>query len=167
MAFRRGVSDDEVVTGIDDRGGGTPARLDEVDRARLAAALDTPGVVAALLFGSQSGGIVTPMSDVDVGVWLDPALEVGARLDARLRLALATEEALGGRAEVDLVVLNDASPLLRHRARESGTLLVERDPVTRIRLETRALVEYLDTKPLREELAHGTRSRLSEDRFGR
>jgi predicted nucleotidyltransferase len=87
------VSDDDVVTGSDDRGGGTPPRLDEVDRARLAAALDTPGVVAALLFGSQSGGIVTPMSDVDVGVWLDPALDVEARLDARLRLALATKEA--------------------------------------------------------------------------
>jgi predicted nucleotidyltransferase len=165
VAFRRAVSDDEVVTGIDDRGDG--ARLDERGRTRLAAALDGDGVVAALMFGSQSGGMVTPLSDVDVGVWLDPTLDAGARLEARLRLLRAAEQAVGGRGGVDLVVLNDASPLLRHRARESGTLLVERDPVARIRLETRALVEYLDTKPLREELAAGTRSRLSEGRFGR
>jgi hypothetical protein len=68
---------------------------------------------------------------------------------------------------VDVVVLNDASPLLVQRARQSGVLLVDRDPRMRIRLETRALIEYLDTKPLRDELARGTRNRLAEDRFGR
>jgi predicted nucleotidyltransferase len=129
---------------------------------QLAAALDHEGVVAALLHGSQTTGKATALSDVDVAVWLDPSLSDDARFD--LRLALAREI---DRPDVDLVVLNDASPLLAHRVRQAGIQLLDRDPGTRIRLETQALIEYLDTKPLREELARGTRDRLAEDRFGR
>jgi predicted nucleotidyltransferase len=136
--------------------------IDKSARMRLAAALDREGVVAALLHGSQATGKATALSDVDVAVWLDPSLSDDARLD--LRLALTRE--IDSR-QVDLVILNDASPLLAHRVRQSGIQLVDRDPVARIRLETQALIEYLDTKPLREELARGTRDRLTEDRFGR
>jgi predicted nucleotidyltransferase len=135
--------------------------LDESARMRIAAALNREGVVAALLHRSQATGRAGPGSDIDVGVWVDPMLDADARLDLRLELIREIGEAL------DLVVLNDASPLLVQRARQSGVLLVDREPRTRIRLETRALIEYLDTKPLRDELATGTRNRLAEGRFGR
>jgi predicted nucleotidyltransferase len=135
-------------------------QLDDIARRRLGTLLDRDGVVAALLFGSQATGRAGPLSDIDVAVWLDPELDSDARLEMRLRLSAA----LG---DVDLVVLNDASPLLIQRARQSGTVLIDRDPRARVRLETRALIEYLDTKPLREELARGTRNRLKEGRFGR
>ena len=138
------------------------AQLDESARRRLGESLDAEGVVAALLFGSQATGHAHPLSDIDVAVWLDPALDADARLDARLRLSAAL-----GSEGVDLVILNDASPLLVQRARQTGAVLVDRDPRTRVRLETHALILYLDTKPLREELARGTRHRLAEGRFGR
>lgn len=145
------------MTRVDDRG---PAiRLDPD-------AIDGEGVVAAFLFGSQATGREGALSDVDVAVWLDPALDASERLALRLRLAAAAGRAIGS-DEVHVAVLNDASPLLRHRARRSAVPLVERDAKTRVRLESRALVEYLDTKPLREELARGLRHRLAEDRFGR
>src|SRR4051812_27307547 len=134
--------------------------LDERSRMRLAAALDREGVVAALLHGSQATGRARPGSDVDIAVWLDPELDADERLDARLTLA---NEVPAG--ETDIVILNDASSLLVHRARQSGVLLIDRDPRTRVRLETRALLEYLDTKPLRDELERGTRNRLAEGRF--
>jgi len=53
---------------------------------------------------------------------------------------------------VDLVALNAAPPLLRHRAIRSQRIVLDRDPKARLRLEARALTEYLDTKPLRAEL---------------
>lgn len=76
------------------------------------------------------------------------------------REALATDE-------VDVVVLNDAPPLLRHRALTGQTPLFERDPRSRVRLERRAMLDYFDTAPLREALAAGRRRRIEEGRFGR
>lgn len=139
-----------------------PRTLEESARLRLAAAFDRDGVVAAVLHGSQATGRAGPGSDIDVGVWVDPRLSPDARLDMRLSLERDLPD-----ERVDLVVLNDASPLLAHRARQSGVLLVDRDPRARMRLETRALIEYLDTNYLREELARATRNRLAEGRFGR
>jgi len=152
------------MTRIDERG--PPIAVDEAACARLAAVLDREGVVAALLFGSQARGAAGPLSDVDVAVWLDPALDKPTRLDVRIQLAAIAVEALGT-TDVQLVVLNDASPLLVHRAVSSGVRLLDRDPRARVRLEARGLLEYLDTKPLREELAGGLRNSIEEGRFGR
>src|SRR5437763_135860 len=125
--------------------------MDNSRRSEIARLLDRDGVVAALLFGSQATGRTKPSSDIDIAVWLDPGLQADARLDMRLRLSAAL-----GNGDVDLVVLNDASPLLIQRARQSGLLMLDRDPRARVRLETKALIDYLDTKALRDELARGT-----------
>jgi predicted nucleotidyltransferase len=158
------VRDDVWVTRIDDRG---PAiALDASARRRLAAVLHRNGVVAASLIGSQATGTAGPLSDVDVAVWLDPQLSPEQRLALRLEISAAGADALGTE-EIDVVVLNDAPPLLQHRARQGSMPLVDRDPRTRVRLESRALVEYLDTQHLRDELARGVRNRIAEGRFGR
>jgi predicted nucleotidyltransferase len=145
------------------------ARVPPLDGAaldRLAAALDREGVVAAKLIGSQGRGNPGPLSDIDVGVWYQRGLDSAARLQLRLDLTHAAAHALGTE-EVDVVLLNDATPLMRHRAIRDGRRLLERDPKARVRLEARALLEYLDTKPLRAELARGLRHRIEEDRLGR
>lgn len=149
--------DSEVMTG---------APLDTARRIRLREALDHDHVAAAYLFGSQARGNPGPLSDVDLAVWATPEIGPRQRFELRLKLAQAAQRALGGQA-VDLVVLDDASPLLRHRAWRDGELLLDRDPRTRVRDEARALVEYLDTKPLREQTAAGVSHRLAEGRFGR
>jgi predicted nucleotidyltransferase len=152
------------VTVIDQR-----ARVPRLDRAaldRLAGALDREGVVAAMLIGSQARGSAGPLSDVDVGVWHKPGLDSKALLKLRLELTDAAARALGT-DEVDVVLLNGATPLMRHRAIRDARRLVERDPKARVRLEARAVLDYLDTAPLRAELARGLRHRIEEDRFGR
>lgn len=129
-------------------------------------AMDMPNVVSAFLIGSQATGNVGPLSDHDVAVWLDPGLGPRERFDLRLRL-LAAGEAVVGDGALDLVVLNDAPPLLQNRAGRDRIGLVERDRRARILLEADALVRYLDTAPLRAELAAGLAHRLEEGSFGR
>ncbi len=141
-------------------------RLDDELLGKLAESLDREGVVAASLIGSQARGQVAPLSDIDLGVWCDPGLDAAARLRLRLDLAAAAARAVGTE-EIDLVLLNGATPLFRHRAVRDGRRLLERDPRARVRFEARAMLDYLDTKPLREELARGQRHRLEEGRFGR
>jgi uncharacterized protein len=132
----------------------------------LKEAMDVPNVVAAFLIGSRAAGRAGPLSDHDVAVWLDPGLEPRERLDLRLRL-LAAGEAVVGDGALDLVILNDAPPLLQNRAARDRVDLGERDRRTRILLEADALVRFLDTAPLRAELAAGLAHRLEEGTFGR
>lgn len=140
--------------------------LDRDARGRLAAALDRPPVVGGLLFGSQARGTAGPLSDIDVAVWLQPGLTAAERHQAQLDLMGAAAGALGT-GGVQVVVLNEATPLLRHRAMRDGIRLLDRDPKARIRLESRAMLEYLDTAPLRATIASGLRHRIAEGRFGR
>lgn len=140
--------------------------VDAAARARLATALDREGVVAAMLIGSQARGTVGPLSDVDIAVWHEPDLDPSQRLALQLDLASAAAGALGT-DEVDIVMLNRAPPLLRQRAIRDAVRLVERDHDERVRLETRAILDYLDTAPLRAELGRGLRRRIAEGRYGR
>ncbi len=145
------------------------SRVEPLDAAaleRLSKALDRKGVVAAMLIGSQARGDVGPLSDVDIAIWRDPDLDSRASFDLQLDLVRDAGRALNT-DEVDVVVLNDAPPLMRHRAIGDGKRLVERDYAERVRLETRAILDYLDTAPLRVELGRGMRRRMKEGRFGR
>ena len=92
------------------RGGGPS----EVIAAVLAGGC-VPGVASAYLFGSQAEGRAHRESDVDVGVLLHferyPTAQ--ARFEARLLLHADLGAAL--QCDVDVVILNDAPPLLaRH-----------------------------------------------------
>jgi len=137
--------------------------VDRGARERLARALDREPVAVAYLFGSQASGAAGSLSDVDVAV----ALVSGAdRATAHSDLLIAAIEALES-DEIDLVILDEASPLLRHRVLRDGLRLVDRDSRERVRFETRALLDYFDTAPLRATLAAGRRRRLEEGRFGR
>ena len=150
---------------IDDRG---PAITLDAGRRRALAELfeREPDVVAAYLFGSQARGDAGPLADVDLAVWLDDSH--GAIERMRRQLALTARAAsLLGTDEVELVVLNGAPPLLAQRVIRDGELLAERNPQERVRLETDAVIRYLDTIPLREELGRGLERRLAEGTFGR
>ncbi len=127
--------------------------------------LERAEVVAASLFGSRAAGSPRADSDADIAVWLDPSLDPVERLEVGLRLERELAELSD--VPIDVVVLNDASPNIRHRALRDGRRLVDRDPRTRMRLETEALIRYLDTQPLRAELARAQDARLTEGRFGR
>lgn len=132
-----------------------PADVDE-KIATLGRALEAcPGLVFAYLFGGMGAGQRTPLSDVDVAVYLaegaDPlemSLEVVAKVTAHLRTD-----------EVDVVVLNSAPAALLGRILATRRVLLDRDPVRRHRFESRALREFFDFRVFeRQHLAR---------RFGR
>ena len=78
------------------------------------------GIVSAYLFGSEAEGRAHRESDVDIGVVLrhDEHPTARDRFEARLRLHADLGAALG--REVDVIVLNDAPPLLARRVVLSG-----------------------------------------------
>jgi predicted nucleotidyltransferase len=105
----------------------------------------------ALLFGSSARGSSHAGSDVDVAVGLRPA----AARDARALGTIAARlEAAAGRP-IDLVVLDEAPVALAYRIFRDGQVLVERDRAALVARKARALLDYLDWKPVEERCADG------------
>jgi predicted nucleotidyltransferase len=87
-------------------------------------------------------------SDADVAV----GLAAGVSLDARETGALVADlERAAGRT-VDLVFLHEAPPALAYRIFRDGLTLVERDHRAFADRKARAILEYLDFRPI-EDLA--------------
>jgi len=122
------------------RGAPLPADIDH-RLATLGAVLDgQPAVRFAYVFGGAGRRELRPLSDVDVAVYLDEAVDpVQARLDL---IGVVTKHL--GTDEVDLVVLNQAPTALLGRIVQSRRVIVDKDPFLRHRFESLALRKFLD-----------------------
>jgi len=140
---------------VDDR---TLAETSEVFARR-------PEVLVAYLFGSHARGRPTPISDVDFAVLLSEAVPRESYLD--YRIALMQELSRIFRSdEAQVVILNQAPPLLAYKVIVEGKPLLCRDELARLRFRTDATRRYLDTKPLRRIQGEATARRIREARFG-
>jgi predicted nucleotidyltransferase len=108
----------------------------------------THGVVLAYLFGSQAEGKAGPISDVDIAVLLGPQVDREQWFQVQLDL-IGELTSLFHRDDVDVVILNEATPVLAYEVVRSGQVLYEAEPGTRVDYEVTALRRYADTKPLR------------------
>jgi len=114
---------------------------------RLSAALDgREEVLEAYLFGSAARGDDQPHSDVDVAVTVRHGAPRDAGYGYAAELASVLMSALG-RDRVDVVVLNDASPLLYHRVLRDGIRILSRDLKATTVREGQALSRYCDYVP--------------------
>jgi hypothetical protein len=124
------------------------------------------GAELVYLFGSQVSGEVWGESDVDLAVLLGPGVSRDRYGGIRVEL-IGELMSVFGSNKVDVVILNEAPPLLTYEGViRSGRLLFEKDKLARIRFEVRAFQEYMDTAPLREVqsryLKHAIRTRAVE-----
>lgn len=102
-------------------------------------------VLTAYLFGSVAKGHPGPLSDYDFAVHLEPGLTSEQKFRYKLDLITRLTKALR-QDNVDVVLLNDAPPLLAHRILKEGIVLFCRDPRARVRKEFELLTAYLDFK---------------------
>ena len=119
-------------------------------------------ILFALLFGSRAVGRPRPDSDWDIGVYVSDALTAGQRFDMRLRLLTELQD-LGS---VDVVILNDAPPLLAQRVLQGERIFV-RDHSAYIRFFVRTAALAGDEHYWRQLHAQARKQRLEEGRFGR
>lgn len=116
-----------------------------VDKERVVAVVcDTLSrndhVVFAYLFGSVSRGTATPMSDIDIAVYLHDladGAEVKLELLGQLMHDLETDD-------VDLVILNTAPLTLQARVIRDRVILKDRNPYQRHAFESLVMRQYLD-----------------------
>lgn len=124
-----------------------------------------PEVLDAYLFGSQASGAATSVSDLDVAVYIDPAVALtspyGPAADLSAVLGAAT-----GRRDVDVIVLNNAPPLLYHRVIASGIRIFARDLCAATTREGRALSRYCDYLTQLRRIDAALAARLAAGTFG-
>ncbi len=105
-----------------------------------------PRFAFALLFGSAARGPATPFSDLDVAIGLEPGTPLDVQDIGELTSQL--EQATG--STIDLAILDEAPPALAYRIFRDGRLLFERNRPARLAAQARAVLEYLDFKPVEE-----------------
>ena len=122
-------------------------------------------VLEAYLYGSCARGDAASHSDIDVAAFvtsdslLVPGFGIAAQLSALLQTGLR-------RSDVDLALLNCASPLLYYRVLRDGVRILSRDLAATSNREGMALSRYCDYLPQLRivELEH--RNRIAAGGFG-
>jgi uncharacterized protein len=94
----------------------------------------------AYLFGSLTKGKVTPLSDVDIGIYLSEETKLIAKkveILGELTYILKTDE-------IDLVLLNTAPTTLKMKILENKKVIVDKNPFLRHQYESLVMREYFD-----------------------
>ena len=120
-----------------------PDSQDQVIVAQLRRAFEH--IVAVYRFGSTAHGSATARSDVDIALLTTTRIDPGHRFDIQERLA----SEIG--ADVDLIDLARASPVMAIQAITTGQLIYDGDP---------------EARGLFEDRTFGAYARLNEERRG-
>lgn len=108
-----------------------------------------PRILYALVFGSHARGTAHANSDLDIAIATSEPLATRDLLDLLSRLESAT------RQTVDLVLLDEAPPALAYRIFKDGIPLCERDHSALVKRKAKAILDYLDFKPIEDILTRG------------
>lgn len=101
------------------------------------------------LFGSFAQDTAGPLSDIDFAILLSTKNKQDYQ-ELRLFFINALMRILH-RNDLDVVLLNEAPAALRFNIIKNGRLLYVDDERERIDFESRTIIDYIDTNPLRQE----------------
>jgi predicted nucleotidyltransferase len=121
-------------------------------------------IQAAYIFGSIASGRTRPDSDVDVAVLVSGRIQPDNLFKYRLKLMADLGSALH-RSDVDVVILNEAPPLLAHRVLSKGKLIFERSPSARVRFQVNTANRYADLVPMFETHIHYLKKSVRDGRI--
>ncbi|MDA0225050.1 MAG: nucleotidyltransferase domain-containing protein [Proteobacteria bacterium] len=113
-------------------------------------------ILEAYLFGSQASGRAQPHSDIDVAVYIDPSANPAGLYGRAAEVTAHLMDAVGSN-DIDVLILNDAPPVLYHRVLRDGNRLFARDLRATTAREGRALSRYCDFLHQMDKVTRATR----------
>jgi len=122
-----------------------------------------------LLAGYLFGSTLKPYKlkgDLDIGLLLEEDALKDGTLNIQNHFYLGLRNSLE-RQDIDVVILNRASLLLRYAVIKEGVLVYEKDRNRRIEFEVRTMLEYFDFSHVRRMFWQDTLERLRDGRFAK
>jgi uncharacterized protein len=120
-------------------------------------------VELAYLFGSTAEGTEGPLSDIDIGVYLSSKLTKGERIEKRLEL-IGELSTLLKNDHVDLLVMNDAAPVINFEVIRPNVPLFVRNEDLKLDVEQYVMSRYLDRQYHEDFLNRELLKRIREKR---
>lgn len=114
-------------------------------------------IIFAYIFGSYAKDNIRIDSDIDIAIYLTGNIDTYKYLDMKRELSEALKR------EVDLVILNDATPLLRYEIYKNNILLFSHDKAMEGKYKVKTLFEYNDMKRYLDLSYDKTIERLKEE----
>ena len=97
-------------------------------------------VVFSCIFGSYAQNRIRENSDIDIAIYLKENIDIDTYLEIKMNLSEVLKR------EVDLVILNNAPPLLKYEIYKNNILLFSRDKTLESKYKVKTLFEYSDIK---------------------
>lgn len=104
--------------------------------------IENENIAFAYIFGSYVRGRLRADSDIDLAIYLTEEMKPKAYLELKMRLTEVCKR------EVDLVILNKATPLLKHQVYRNHILLFTRDKTLESNLDSICFSKTLASGPL-------------------
>lgn len=102
--------------------------------------IEHENIIFAYIFGSYVKDKIRKDSDVDIAIYLNDNMSTDTYLGIKMDLSESLKR------EVDLVILNDATPLLKYEIYKNNILLFTRNKTIESRYKVKTLFEYSDMK---------------------
>ncbi|RKD32260.1 type VII toxin-antitoxin system MntA family adenylyltransferase antitoxin [Thermohalobacter berrensis] len=120
--------------------------------------LSKENIVFAYVFGSYARNTMTENSDIDIAIYQkDKEISTDDYLSLKVELEDKTKK------EVDLVILNEADPLVKHEVFIDGIRLFSRDETLESNFKVHTVFEYEDTKRFREKFYNNMIEKLRKE----
>lgn len=131
--------------------------------SQLKAVFDENDVQLAYLFGSYAKSTESPLSDIDIAVFLRNPVSHPEAFDKAI---LLTHKLIGvfHKNKIDVIILNTAAPSIKFNAIKDGQIIYNQDEKQRVDFEVRTMNEYFDTLYLREEYKNSLFKNIIEER---
>ena len=110
--------------------------------------LETKPVLFAYLYGSVAIEQAHPFSDLDIAIYIDPALPMTENLSLEMALSLEIDKCFENGPPSDVRILNCLSLTVAGQIVTDGILIYCRDDNTRIDYETSIRMAYFDFLPV-------------------
>jgi hypothetical protein len=116
------------------------------------------GIKLLYVFGSYAKGSNNKNSDIDIAVLVDDNYKPMYKLNM-----IGDLTSIFKRDDIDLVILNGASPVLRHQVIKYGKIIYEESLEEKVIFEAKVLSVYMDMEPFRRTQMEFINERLSEN----